>query len=301
MKKISWKVLLVTLLMLCGCSALRGSSEDGPPQFGEENGRDAPSRSDEESDAGDYGRFFDFSSTDVETLKSWSFQFNEESNDYSLFFALLNADEEYISANVDVDIQIVSENGEEVYRGTKSVYKDDFDYYTSQAEGRQYLANVRIPASDILPGTSLSGKVFFTVYKDDIIRFEEADCDASYCLPIKDVELTCDSLPLELELKDYYGDTESILQINDVTYTFEKDYLPKLKITILGEKIYGNTSSGCDAISYKLYDSEGYMVDASDVFLSSLSKGDKFKDNSIVIYDIEPGTSYTLKLMARDW
>ena len=42
---------------------------------------------------------------------------------------------------------------------------DDFSYYSSQAAGEQYLANVRIPAAEIKAGTSASGKVYFTVYK----------------------------------------------------------------------------------------------------------------------------------------
>lgn len=237
----------------------------------------------------------------IETLKGWSFQYNEGSNDYSLFFGLLNEKDEYISAEVDVDIRIVSKNGEEVYSGTRSISKSDFNYYTSQAAGEEYLAEVRIPASDIVPGTSSNGKVFLTVYKESIVSFDEVNCDAFYCLPIKDIQLTCDPFPLELEVKDYLGDTESIIQINDVTYEFEKEYSPQLTISIFGEKTYGDSNSSYDIISYKLYDSDGYMIDSGDVFLDALSNGDKFKDSSVIIYDIVPGTSYTLKLMEYDW
>lgn len=264
MKKILFMIWLVPFFLLCGCSAA----------LQEEN---------------------------VETLKGWSFQFNEGSNDYSVFFGLLNEKGEYVSAGVDVDIRIVSEDGEEVYSGTKSVVESDFDYYTSQAAGEQYLAEIRLPASDIALGTSLDGKVYLTVYKPGIFSFDEVNCDAFYCLPIKDIQFTCDPFPLELEVKDYLGDTESIIQINNVTYDFEKEYSPQLKISIFGEKIYGETSSGYDVISYKLYDSDGYMIDSGDVFLDALSNGDKFKDDSVIIYDVVPGTSYTLKLMESDW
>lgn len=237
----------------------------------------------------------------VETLKGWSFQYNEGTNDYSLFFGLLNQDGKSISADVDVDIRIVNEQDEEVYSETKSVSKNDFSYYTSQAAGEQYLANVRIPVSDIASGTSASGKVFLTVYKDDIVRFDEVNCDALYCLPIKDVQLTYNSLPLELKVKDYLGNTESIIQINDVTYSFEKDYLPQLEITIYGEKTYGTDSFGYDVIGYKLYDSDDYMVDSGRIYLSALSEGDKFRDNSLIIYDITPGTTYVLELTEYNW
>lgn len=206
-----------------------------------------------------------------------------------------------MSADVDVDIRIVNDNGEEVYKMTQEVSKNDFGYYTSQVAGEQYLANVRIPVSDILPGTSSDGKVYLTVYKSDIVRFDEVNCDALYCLPIKDVQLTCESLPLELKMKDYRGNTESIIQINDVSYIFDKGYSPRLEITISGEKTYGGKNSGYDIISYKLYDDDGYMVDTGQVCLISLGTGDKFKDNSLVVYDVTPGASYTLKLMEYDW
>lgn len=237
----------------------------------------------------------------IETLKGWSFQFNEGTNDFSLFFGLLDINGDSVSAEVDVDIRIVNENDEEVYRGTKAVSKGDFDYYTSQAAGEQFLANVRIPISDISSGTSSNGTVYLTVYKTDIVRFDEVNCEALYCLPVKDVQLTCDSLPLELKVKDYLGNAESTIQVNDVSYNFESEYLPQLKITISGEKIYGAKNSGYDIISYKLYDGDGYMINSGNIYLRSLSMGDKFKDDSLVIYDITPGTSYTLKLLEYDW
>lgn len=128
-----------------------------------------------------------------------------------MFFDLLDKNEDSLSAEVDVDIRIVNENDKEMYRGTKSVSKDDFDYYMSQAAGEQYLANFRILAADISLGTSANGKVYLTVYKDDIVRFNEVNYKALHCLPVKDIQLTCDTLPLELNIKDYWGDTESII------------------------------------------------------------------------------------------
>ena len=58
---------------------------------------------------------------DIETLKGWSFQYNSSTNDYSLFFGLLNSNDTYISADVDVDIRIVNDSNEEVYKATASV------------------------------------------------------------------------------------------------------------------------------------------------------------------------------------
>lgn len=267
MKKVIAAVLTVFMFSLCGCSIL-------PTAITESN--------------------------NIETLKGWSFQSNPGTNDYSLFFGLLNGNDKYIAADVDVDIRIVNDADEEVYSATKSVTSKDFGYYESQVAGKQYLANIRIPASDIKSGKSNNGTVYLTVYKDDDVRFDEVNCTARYCLPVADVQLTAEGLPVEIKVKGYDGSTESVINITDVSYVYEKEYTPQLKIIFSGEKTYGNSSS-YDIISYKLYDSNGYLIDSSNVYLNSLSAGDKFKDDSIVVYDITPGENYTLRFAEYSW
>ncbi len=253
---------LLSLLLLCGCSSLAGDR--------------------------------------VETLTSWMFQYNEETNDYSVFFGLLNKNGKYIAADVDADIRIVDDDGNKLYSATRSVSKEDFNYYTNQIVGTRYLANVKIKASEIAEGTSLNGTVYLRVNKDDSVRFDEVNCEALYCLPVKSVTLTAEPLPAELEVKGYDGEIESVIRIDDVSYDFDDSISHWLKITLAGVKTYSNEKqsymSSYDIISYKLYDSGGYLVDSGNVFLNSLAVGDKFKDDSIVIYDVKPGEAYTLKL-----
>lgn len=236
------------------------------------------------------------SATSIKTLKNWSFHYNERTNDYSVFFGLADKNGKPLSADVDIDIRIVNYKGERVYTGTKSVSSDDFGYYTNLVAGEQYLAEVRIPAADIKAGRSSGGKVYLSVRKGDALRFEEVNCDALYCLPIKDVCVTFDQFPLDVEVKDYSGETESVIRIQGAEYKFYKGFLPELVITIVGEKKSGTDNSWSDIINYKLYDSEGYMVHSGDIYLSSLSAGDKFKDDSVVIYDVTPGETYTFRL-----
>ena len=273
-----WWLVIALLLSGCGSSASRVETPTGEP---------VPTPT--PSGCGS-------SASRVETLKSCSFQYNEGTNDYSLFFGLTDKNDKFLSAGVDVDIRIVNDENEEVYTGTKSVSPDDFGCYTSRAAGEQYFANVRIPAAEIRAGKSESGKVYFAVYKGNAIRFDEANCDALYCLPIEEVQVTFDSFPLDLKMKDFMGGTASVIQIQGAEFKFDKDYIPKLTVTITGEKKSGSRDSGYDMISYKLYDSAGYLVDSGNIYLSSLSAGDKFKDNSVVIYDITPGESYTFRL-----
>lgn len=268
MKKIFSLLLLIIVVGLCGCSAITSSILE---------------------------------SQSIETLKGWSFQYNEGTNDYSLFFGLLNGQDKYISANVDVDIRIVDESGNELYKGTHSVTQKDFGYYMSQIAGEQYLANVRIKAAEIAEGTSSSGTVYLTVYKENKVRFDEVNCKALYCLPTKGVTFTVEGLPVELKVKAYDGSTESIIRVEDYSFRYDDGLMPQIKVTLTGTKTFGNSKTGYDIISYKLYDSEGYLVTSSNLYLSSMGEGDKFKDDSIVFYDIKPGETYTLKLSEYSW
>lgn len=233
----------------------------------------------------------------IETLRNWSFQYNEGTNDYSIFFGLFDANGRAISAGVDVDIRIVNDRNEEVYRVTKSVTSSDFDYYTSQVAGDQYLAEIRIPKDDINLGKSVTGTVYLTVYKANQVYFDEVNCSA-YGLPVLDIKLDVNSLPVEINSNGYYGGTGSKIRIEKVSYTYESNYMPLMTITLYGQKTYGSSTSRFDMFSYKLFDSEGYMVNSGIVSLNSLSQGDKFKDDSIVVYDLVPGETYTLQFLA---
>ena len=267
MKKCLSILLLVVMFSLCGCSILLD----------------------------------DVTNSNIETLKGWSFQHNTGANDYSLFFFFLNENDKYISAEVNVDIRIVNDKEEVVYSAIKTVSKEDFGYYESQAAGSQYLANVRISADEITKGKSNNGTVYLTVYKDDLVRFDEVNCSALYCLPVADVQLTAPNLPIEIKVKGYDGSTESIVKITEVQYVYEKDYSPQLKIIVIGEKTYGKDKSAYDVVSYKLYDSNGYLIDSSNIYLSSLGTGDKFKEDSIVVYDIVPGETYSIQFSEYNW
>lgn len=123
-----------------------------------------------------------------------------------------------------------------------------------------------------------------TVHKNDMVHFDEVNCSALYCLPVSDAEFIFDEFPLNIDVKGYGGRVESIIQIDNIAYTFEKDYVSQVKITVSGVKIYGRQDSmpGYDIIRYKLYDSEEYMVASGGIYLDSLDQGDKFRDDSIV-------------------
>ena len=237
----------------------------------------------------------------VETLKGWTFQYNRGTEDYSLFFGLLDKSGQYISAAADLDIRIVNEAGEEVYSGTASVTKEDFAMYTSEAAGERYLAEIRIPKEDIAPGKSTDGTVYLTVYKENVFRFDEVNCSALFCLPVADVELVAEELPKEITVRGYDGSVESVVEIEEVLYAYETELSPTLGITVSGTKLSGRAKTGFDMIAYKIYDSAGCVVESANLMLQGVAAGDKFKDDSIYLYDVIPGETYTITFAEYEW
>lgn len=125
-----------------------------------------------------------------------------------------------------------------------------------------------------------------------------------YCLPVKDIQLSIDTLPVELQQKGYDGSIESKVTITDVKYSVDSSLSsPRMTITLSGEKTFGKGGNlSYDIISYKLLDSEGYLVDSGQVYLgTSLNTGDKFRDDSLVVYNLTPGETYTLQLLDYSW
>lgn len=248
------------------------------------------------------GNPFSSGAASVETLKSWQFQYNSSTDDYSVFFALLDKNGKYVDADVDVDIRIEDEDGNEIFNSLRSVTRKDFGYYSSQIAGEQYLANIRIEKSEIKEGVSSSGTVYMSVYKEGILDFGEVQFDATYCLPVKAFNIKMEQLPVEVAVKDYGGRTTAKFQIEDMQFKNISDYQPIVTITLSGTKTYGSaTKYSYDMFEYKLYDSGGYVVKSGQVMLSSLDEGDKFKDSSIMLYELTPGEEYTLKLLTYDW
>ena len=231
----------------------------------------------------------------IETLKSWSFQYNEGTGEYSLFFGLLDNNGTYVAADVDVDVRIEDESRNELYKATREESKKDFGTYTSQIAGEQFLANVRIKKSELAEGTSASGTVYLTVYKENVVSFDEVNCKARACLPVKSITLKAETLPFDIEIKDYSGKTESIIRIEDVAYEATGLSSAYLDVTVSGTKTFGDVGYGYDTFKYKVCDSNGFVVDSGTIFLRNLSAGDKFKDDSITIFDVTPGEEYTIK------
>jgi hypothetical protein len=121
-------------------------------------------------------------------------------------------------------------------------------------------------------------------------------------LPVKPISISMPSLPLTVRGYSYDSSIETSIRIDSITY--ERVYEDSLYIYLAGEKIFDingkNGDSWC-TFDWKLYDSEGYLIDKGTFYTDSLSVGDKFKEESIFIADgIKSGESYRFVIIGAE-
>lgn len=237
----------------------------------------------------------------VEKISDWSFQYNEGTQDYSLFFTFTDSADKEIAAEANVNVKIVDNDGNILYKGKRFVKEDDFSSYTNEIMGTHFMADLRIKESSLKPGTSTDGKVYFKVYNEEAFEFDECSSDIFFDLPIRDITIHAEGLPMELRQKNYDGSVSSKVRVDDVSYTVDKSMTPLVTVTISGEKTYSGDMNFGDMFDYKLYDSDGYMVESGMVMLDQMDVGDKFKDDSIMFFELTPGETYTLKFSDTEY
>lgn len=233
----------------------------------------------------------------VNQMDNWSFQYNSGTEDYSFFFRFCNKNGKSVAVPCKVTMKIENENGDVVYEGTKEVERRDFGMYSSQARGEHLLANVRFKSDEIAEGNTANGTIYFTVEGKNFL-FDETRCEVDD-LPTKSIAIKVQDLPVTVCRQDSWsGARESELLITDVQCQIEEGLTPSASITVSGEKTYGSQDDiGVEMIGYQLCNHEGYVVDTGQILISkSLGVGDKFKDDSLTLYDLVPGEEYTLTL-----
>lgn len=107
----------------------------------------------------------------VEYLSDLHVQVENEEGCYILFFALKDKNRDYVVSPANIELEIVNDEGESVYRNTYSITVDDYSYWTSPAKGEEYLAPVYIYFDDIKPGETGKGTLTFSVWYGDSFYF----------------------------------------------------------------------------------------------------------------------------------
>lgn len=247
-----------------------------------------------------------FDGLSVTYLKDRDFVYDEEKDEYILRFGLTSSANKYLSTYGRLSMRIVNSDDIVVYSKTYDVTPDDFSNW-SNLFVTKYLFSMKIPASELIVGDTENGKIYME-FITPWIYFPEAYLSVSN-LPARSILDDCSvelpELPIELTDYTYSGFADYKFRVDDITYEFEEnsDGTVDLRFYFSGEKTFDNDgdnySSRC-YISYKLYDSDGYVVKSDSVRSDALKVGEKQKNiESYKIYNLQPGT-YRLELLDSD-
>lgn len=229
-------------------------------------------------------------------LSEQDFFYDESSNQFVLLFELADKNHSAIATTGVVSIKIVNSDNTTVYRKTRSFSEPDFVDWIYDNTINKYLATIYINPNDITSGSSPNGKVYFTVYANNL-TFDETALSVGD-LPVDPVVVQLPSLPLTVDDYQFYSSVQTTLRIDSIVY--EPAYEDSLYIYFAGEKIYdadGETNSSISSFEWKLYDIDGYLIDAGTFYTDDLSVGDKFKDEYVYISGIKFGESYRLVIV----
>lgn len=239
----------------------------------------------------------------VNCLTNCYFFYDSAASRYVLLFSLLDKQDEPLAVPCTAEVSIKSESGEILFESKRSVTANGYKFWPLSITQSIYAAAIQIDTSLIKPTASGKGAVSCRVYSEGYFSFQPFTIDfnglpqldpASLCT------LTLPDCPLDLSYYSYDGSVRSKVCVNNIVYLFEPYFNTgnvRLSVTFYGEKIAeGKDIPISHNFRWKLYDSDGYLVDSSIGFLSGLSVGDKFRDECITIYGL-PVDDYRLEIL----
>lgn len=236
----------------------------------------------------------------VNALTDCYFFFDPASNKYFLLFSLVDALDRPLSPFCTALISIRSQSGDLLYESKRSVTPNGYKYWPLFIDRSLYCAGIQIDANLINPCVNGTGTISCHVYNDKYFDFDTFTLSSSY-LPKTNPATLCSlqipDSPLELSYYSYGKSLQSKIRIDNVLYRFEPYFNSgnvELIVTFYGEKTFGEPNTTHN-FYWKLYDSDGYLVESSTGFISGLSFGDKFHNDYITIHDL-PAGDYTLEL-----
>lgn len=240
--------------------------------------------------------------TNPKYISNRSINHNDNEGYFYFLFSFLDEDEKEIKYGATVDIKIVNSENETVYSKKHTVTENDFGTWENKFYNKQWLAaSIYIYDKDIAPGSSKSGKFYYKITLTNGASWDEYSLDISDDLPLKTTTIILPTLPDTIYDYSYSGKIISAVKITDITYEIRDE---DLYIYFTGEKTYdaeGDKYSRSCVVGWKLYDSEGYVVDSGTFHSSHIAVGEKFKNEKDYAWDIiKPGETYTLVISNVD-
>ena len=212
------------------------------------------------------------------------------SNDKEFWIRLRDENNNQYIAPFIIEIKIVNDNGKTVYNETKNIKSEDFQQ-NGNANVPGPLAKILLSKEDIVKDTVDTGTVYFKIYNPGyFITGENGERKAQVSGLMEKLELP--------KLPDTISSSTTSVKITNITYEVSSD---NLYIYFTGEKTYdtkGSSYSRACKVGWKLYDSEGFLVDSGVFYTDALKVGEKFKNAKEYCWDVvEPSMTYRLELL----
>ena len=289
-------VIIYSLLMLCilvACGEPTGNNSDKsvptkPTKNNSYSTKPTKNSGNSSSNASD----------DIHYISDRRVQYDTANKHHIVFFGLQNMSNDYRSASGTANISIKDESQTVLYQKSISFSTKDFTHWTNQQwDSSRYLCGLYIKDEELQGSASSSGTLSLQVTLDDGTNFSAEELYISD-LPAISVEVKLPSIPATF--KDVrYSSYTSTVQISKLEYESEVNYDGEatLRFNVILKLVSksGNSSeSSTVAIGYKLYDSEGIVVDSGHIYSDPLAVGESSRD-SFTIYDLDPRDKYTLK------
>lgn len=243
--------------------------------------------------------------TVIEYISDRSVEYVSNENLQRFFFAFKNKDMERISSSGTVNLRIEND-GVVVYQKVVKFSANNFGYWTNRSYGERYLCSIDIPISDIKPGKSDQGILYYTVNAKNA-SFDEFSLNI-YDLPKKTAVINLPSLP--------YSTFESVNIKNGLTGRYQsamcdiniESITPKMESSYVELNFTGSVTPSIESITWvgsehyhftvKLI-KDGVVVDSNMVMTPSIYLNDKFSCNT-TFYNIDNTSEYTIEICSYD-
>ena len=124
----------------------------------------------------------------VQWLSERQIWHQDDKGRYVLVFSLKDDDKKELYAPAVVEIRIENDMGQTVYTATKIVKSSDFQtWYYNNGTVEKFQATIYINDSEITPGSSSDGTIYFTIYNEGYFSFDESKLEI-YDLPEKSAD-----------------------------------------------------------------------------------------------------------------
>lgn len=229
-----------------------------------------------------------------------SVQYNEAENQYVVFFGLQDMANRYTSSSGIAEIVITDGSDTVIYKRDISFSSADFTDWTNRTwDSSRYLCGLYIDRSDLDGAASSSGKLSLAVTLDNGIWFAEKLL-AIYDLPPVSVKINLPEIPCTY-LDTRYSSYTSTVEITKLTYETKVNSSGTATLSVeavmkLVSKTGKVNESNTVCVGYKLYDSDGIVVDSGHIYSNPIAIGEASKE-SFSIYDLDPRETYTLVFM----